>query len=150
MGVEQIFLINAGRVEKSFFSASIMTAENLRQRLIMGLEQAMDTIIPKISIHKRFKPFVEDILPTFHNGYPVKLIAHPSGEQDLGGMTLPSRSSGTLVAIGPDGGWSDFEIGLFKQQSFQTFTLGARILRVDTAVPAILSQLDLLRSQASK
>ncbi|MEN8142481.1 MAG: 16S rRNA (uracil(1498)-N(3))-methyltransferase [Thermodesulfobacteriota bacterium] len=149
MGVERIFLINAGRVEKSFFSASIMTEVNLRQRLVLGLEQAMDTVVPEISIHNRFRPFVEDLLPAMSHDYPVKIIAHPDDGRDINEVILPNQSTGVLVAIGPEGGWSDFEIDLFRDQDFQAFTLGPRILRVDTAVPAILAQLGLLRSQAS-
>ena len=125
-----------------------MAEKNLRQRLLLGLEQAMDTMLPEISTHNRFRPFVEDLLPTMNRKYPVKIIAHPDSGRDISGTTLPSRASGVLVAIGPEGGWSDFEIDLFQHQDFQAFTLGPRILRVDTAVPAILSQLDLLRSQA--
>lgn len=148
MGVDRIFLINAGRVEKSFFHASIMAEENLRQRLVLGLEQAVDTMVPEISVHNRFRPFVEDILPTLRGEYPVRIIAHPEVDQDLSQVKLPARTARVMVAIGPEGGWNDFEIDLFQHQGFQPFTLGARILRVDTAVPAILSQLDLLRSQA--
>lgn len=149
MGVERIFLINARRVEKSFFNASIMTEVNLRQRLVLGLEQAMDTVVPEISVHNRFRPFVEDLLPTLSHDYPVKIIAHPDDDREISGVSLPSRATGVLVAIGPEGGWSDFEIDLFRNQDFQAFTLGPRILRVDTAVPAILSQLDLLRAQVT-
>ncbi|MFA6465072.1 MAG: RsmE family RNA methyltransferase, partial [Desulfurivibrionaceae bacterium] len=50
-----------------------------------------------------------------------------------------------ILAIGPEGGWVDFEVQHFKEQGFMAFSLGARILRVDTAVPALLAQLSLLR-----
>lgn len=149
MGVAQIFLINAGRVEKSFFKASIMTEENLRQRLVLGLEQAMDTVLPEISVHTRFRPFVEDLLPIISRDCRTKMIAHPGNSNKINQTTLPNPSAPALIAIGPEGGWSDFEVDLFQNQGFKNFTLGPRILRVDTAVPAILAQVDLLRAQAA-
>ncbi|MEN8134012.1 MAG: 16S rRNA (uracil(1498)-N(3))-methyltransferase [Thermodesulfobacteriota bacterium] len=148
LGIEKIFLINANRVEKSFFKASLLTEDNLREYLLLGLEQAMDTRLPEISIHHRFRPFVEDYLPETVQDCPVKLVAHPGGEKELTPSLLAESASPSLIAIGPEGGWVDFEIDLFRQQGFSCFSLGPRILRVDTAVPAILSQFQLLRTLA--
>jgi 16S rRNA (uracil1498-N3)-methyltransferase len=149
LGVARIFLINANRVEKSFFNASQMAEEKLREALLLGLEQAMDTVLPEISIHQRFRPFVEDHLPEVAVSCPVRLVAHPDGEMDLAQTTFSKQTDPALVAIGPEGGWIDFEIELLRQQGFKAFSLGSRILRVDTAVPAIIAQLDLLRSLAT-
>ncbi|MFN2367157.1 MAG: 16S rRNA (uracil(1498)-N(3))-methyltransferase, partial [Desulfurivibrionaceae bacterium] len=148
MGIEKIFLINAGRVEKSFFKASLLSEENLREYLLLGLEQAVDTILPEITIHRRFRPFVEDRLPEISRDYPVRLAAHPGGAVKLAPALLPGPATPALVAIGPEGGWLDFEIERFAEQGFGSFSLGPRILRVDTAVPAILAQLQLLRTLA--
>lgn len=148
LGVDKIFLINSNRVEKSFFKASLLSEKNLRNYLLLGLEQAMDTRLPEISIHHRFRPFIEDYLPEAARNIPVKLVAHPGGDIDLTPSLLPEPVSSTLIAIGPEGGWVDFEIDLFHKQGFNCFSLGPRILRVDTAVPAILSQLELLRTLA--
>lgn len=150
LGVARIFLINANRVEKSFFGASQMEDKKLREALLLGLEQAMDTVLPEISVHQRFRPFVEDFLPEVAKGCPVKLVAHPDGEKNLDRTTFSSPASPALIAIGPEGGWVDFEIDLLRKQEFRKFSLGPRILRVDTAVPAILSQLELLRCQTAR
>jgi RsmE family RNA methyltransferase len=146
MGVARIFLVNANRVEKSFFSASQMQEEKIREAMLLGLEQAVDTVLPEISIHKRFRPFVEDLLPEMATNSPVKLVADPHGDIELEQTIFPSPVSQALVAIGPEGGWVDFEIELLRKQGFMTFSLGQRILRVDTAVPAVLAQLQLLRN----
>jgi RsmE family RNA methyltransferase len=148
LGIERIFLINANRVEKSFFKASLLSAENLREYLLLGLEQAIDTKLPEISIHQRFRPFIEDHLPDLNRECQVKLVAHPGGKSNLTPALFPEANNSALIAIGPEGGWVDFEIDLFRRQGFSCFSLGPRILRVDTAVPAILSQLQLLRTLA--
>ena len=149
MGVSRIFLINANRVEKSFFSSTLIQNNDFTEPLCLGLEQAIDTKMPEISVHPRFRPFVEDFLPELLADCPIRLLAHPKGDQSIAqaaGCLLGQRA---VLAIGPEGGWVDFEVQRFKEQGFAPFSLGTRILRVDTAVPALLAQLSLLRQLAA-
>jgi 16S rRNA (uracil1498-N3)-methyltransferase len=60
MGVKKIFLINSWRVEKSFWQSPLLEADRLSRQLVLGLEQARDTVIPEVLIRPLFKPFVED------------------------------------------------------------------------------------------
>ncbi len=148
MGIKRIHLINANRVEKSFFSASALQPEALAERLRLGLEQAVDTILPQIAIHNRFRPFVEDRLPALLGAGATGLIAHPGGGAGLAEQLAQCEPTGAvLLAIGPEGGWVDFELTMFKSQGFRQFSLGPRILRVDTAVPALIAQTELLLAQ---
>jgi RsmE family RNA methyltransferase len=147
LGVGRIFLINAKRVEKSFFHASLLKEESYREYLIQGLEQAIDTLLPKVTIHTRFKPFIEDELPKLTE-YANRLIAHPAVKQEIWQQEAPRINGKIVLAIGPEGGWLDYEMEKFREQGFSAFSLGPRILRVDTAVPAILSQISLLRSMS--
>ena len=146
LGVGHIHLIKANRVEKSFFQASLLQAEAMRDQLILGLEQAMDTRLPQVTLHTRFRPFVEDVLPTLRGQYARGLVAHPETERNLSQACQAPLSGRVLLAIGPEGGWVDFEVAKFQEQGLTPFHLGPRILRVDTVVPALLAQIDLLRS----
>jgi 16S rRNA (uracil1498-N3)-methyltransferase len=146
LGVGRIFLINANRVEKSFFGASLLKDERYRTYLIEGLEQAKVTYLPQVSIHQRFRPFVEDFVPTIAKSYSRMLVAHPAAGEALKQVTGTEISGRTLLAVGPEGGWVDFEIEKFLDQSFMPVSLGERVLRTDTAVVALLSQLMVLRS----
>ncbi len=144
LGVNHLFLINASRVEKSFFEASPIKDGDFSPYLQNGLEQAIDTIAPTVSVHQRFKPFVEDVVPGLAVGR--KLIAHPEGAKGLATFAASAKTPGSiLLAIGPEGGWVDYEITKFTEAGFQPFSLGPRILRVDTAVPAIIAQIDFLQ-----
>jgi len=146
LGVGRIFLINGNRVEKSFFSASLLKDENYRPYLVQGLEQAKDTRLPQVTIHKRFKPFIEDFIPTVAGDFDRMLVAHPDGSADIK-QTIGKRINGrTLLAVGPEGGWVDFEVEKFIEHSFVPVSLGRRVLRTDTAVVALLAQLMLLRT----
>jgi 16S rRNA (uracil1498-N3)-methyltransferase len=147
LGVGRIFLINANRVEKSFFGASLLKDEKYRTYLIEGLEQAKDTYLPQVSMHKRFRPFVEDFIPTVANTYSRMLVAHPEAKEGLKQVVGTETSGRTLLAVGPEGGWVDFEIEKFLEQSFVPVSMGTRVLRTDTAVVALLSQLMVLRGE---
>lgn len=146
MGINRLHLINAARVEKSFFKASILEEHQYRDYLYHGLEQGVDTHVPEIHIHQRFKPFVEDVLPALKRQVTHSLLAHPAATKKLPALTSIPLKGGILVAIGPEGGWLDYEVEKFREQGVQTFTMGWRILKVDTTVTTILAQLDLLRN----
>src|SRR5262249_46577846 len=62
MGVGRIIVTNAARVERDYFDAHILRPEHYRPLLIEGLQQARDTRMPIVSIHKQFKVLVEDAL----------------------------------------------------------------------------------------
>jgi 16S rRNA (uracil1498-N3)-methyltransferase len=145
MGVGQIFLLNACRVEKSFFNASLLQDGAIEEHLRHGLEQAVATRLPLVTVHPRFKPFVEDCLPAIAENYNHLLLAHPTAEDRLPQVAPPPLVGRVLLALGPEGGWIDFEIDKFREQQFRPLSMGSRILRLETAVCALLAQIDLLR-----
>lgn len=135
LGIKEIHLINTRRVEKSFWQSPVLEDEKIENELILGLEQAKDTIIPKVFIHKRFKPFVENTAPDLvKKGNAV--VAHPTDDP----ISDTKFKTGT-IAIGPEGGFIDYEIEKFKEAGFEFVSLGSRILRVETAVPVAVSKL---------
>lgn len=136
LGVGRFFVIHANRVEKSFWEASLLEEERYREQLRQGLEQAIDTRMPKVSLYRRFKPFVEDFLPTIAGDYSHRLVAHPGGTHTLQ-EGLAGEHDRILLAVGPEGGWVDYEVQKFTEAGFASCTLGERILKVDTAVVAL-------------
>ncbi len=144
MGVKRIVLVNAARVEKSYFDSPLLHPDELRAELILGLEQARDTAMPQVLVRERFRPFVEDESPVLWDA-AKRLVAHPTVEQPVERCDVGDASTRAVVAIGPEGGWVPFELAMFERLGFQPFTLGPRILRVETAAVALLSQLELVR-----
>jgi 16S rRNA (uracil1498-N3)-methyltransferase len=133
LGFGSITLINANRVEKSFWEAGLLSEESYKGHLIHGLEQAVDTRLPEVRCFTRFRPFVEDVLPGMMRDYSHCLLAHPTGIRILREV-LTGNPGRILLAVGPEGGWVDYEVERFLEQGFSVFTMGARILKVDTAV----------------
>lgn len=66
---------------------------------------------------------------------------HTNGEENVRQNSEKARA--LAVAIGPEGGFSPEEVALAVSLDWQTFTLGKRILRADTAVIAALSRAQL-------
>ena len=136
MGVKTLYLINSSRVEKSFWQSPLLAAEAIEEQLILGLEQSMDTLLPTVHLRKLFKPFVEDELPSVV-GSSTAIVAHPHTEQRC---PIDCKFATTL-AIGPEGGFIPFEVEKLVQAGFAPVHLGSRILRVENAVPALISRL---------
>lgn len=136
MGVPKVILVNSYRVEKSFWQTPFLEPAAIREQLILGLEQARDSVLPEIVIEKRFKPFVEDRLPAIVDG-TLGLVGHPG---DFPACPRAVEQPVTL-AIGPEGGWIPYEIDLLRASGMNPVQLGERILRVETAVTALLARL---------
>ena len=104
--------------------------------MLLGLEQAGDPVMPSLRLAPRFRPFVEDELDQWA-GPGRRLVAHPGPFPELPrGLDEPAT-----LAIGPEGGWTPFEVALLEQQGFGCHRFGSRILRVETALPALVGAL---------
>ena len=136
MGVKELYLVNSNRVEKSYWQSPFLSPESIEEQLILGLEQAKDTILPNIHLRKLFKPFVEDELFKIAED-SLSLVAHPTTD-----IRCPIDCDiSVTLAIGPEGGFIPYEIDLFKKHGFKSTHIGERILRVESAIPAIISRL---------
>ncbi|HVG23837.1 MAG TPA: 16S rRNA (uracil(1498)-N(3))-methyltransferase [Thermoanaerobaculia bacterium] len=132
LGIKRIHLINSWRVEKSYWKSPRLAEENLRLQSILGLEQARDTILPTITLHRLFRPFVESFQPP-----GLALVAHPSAAREC----PRDVSEEVTLAIGPEGGFIAQEVESLARAGFAPVSLGARILRVETAVAALAARL---------
>jgi 16S rRNA (uracil1498-N3)-methyltransferase len=136
MGVKRIILINSYRVEKSFWQSPVLKKENIERQLLLGLEQARDTIMADVIARPLFKPFVEDELPDIIKG-TLPLLAHPHASA-LCPRGIEGRAT---LAVGPEGGFIPYEIEKFSACGFLPVRMGERVLSVECAVPALLSRL---------
>ncbi len=136
MGVPRLVLLNSYRVEKSFWQTPFLEPAAIREQLILGLEQARDTVLPQVSIEKRFKPFVEDRLAALAAG-SLGLVAHPGDHP----ACPRAVARPVTLAIGPEGGWIPYEVEKLAEAGLAPVQLGERILRVETAVSALLARL---------
>lgn len=143
LGVKRIHLINAWRVEKSYWKSPKLSEENLLLQRVLGLEQAKDTILPAIELHRLFVPFIDSLGRREASGPAAgaaafrRLVAHPRATLDC---PRDVREPVTL-AIGPEGGFIEPELDSFARAGFTPVSLGARVLRVETAVGVLIGRL---------
>lgn len=136
LGIKKIILINSYRVEKSYWQSPWLKPEKMAPFFHAGLEQARDTLLPEVILARRFKPFVEDQLPSLCAGNQC-YIAHPAAiSTPPTNLTTPS-----IVAVGPEGGFIEYEVDMLAERGFEPIRLGERILRVETAIPTLVGRM---------
>ena len=136
LGVGRIVILNAVKVEKCYFSSQWLEPQHYRPLLVEGLMQAGLTRLPDVFVRPRFKPFVEDELDAL---FPdsLRLLAHPGSRSPA--WAAEGRRLRPLLAIGPEGGWTEYELRMLQARGFAPFSLGERVLRSDTACVALVS-----------
>ncbi|MEQ8767107.1 MAG: 16S rRNA (uracil(1498)-N(3))-methyltransferase [Planctomycetota bacterium] len=136
LGLARLVLLETWRVEKSYWQTPLLEPDAIRENLLQGLEQGGTTRLPEVLIRRRFKPFVEDELSGLAEG-SRGFVAHPESERACSrGVTGP-----ITLAIGPEGGFTDYEVGRFRDLGFEAISAGNHILRVETAVPFLVGRL---------
>jgi RsmE family RNA methyltransferase len=143
LGVDRLLLLNAARVERSYFSSPVLTPSRTARALRDGLEQARDTHAPEVHVFERFRPFVEDRLDGLL-GPTTRLLLDPAEEAFAPEVAPEVR---VALAIGPEGGWVPFERELLKAQGFAPVSFGPRALRVEAVLPYALGWLHGIRTQ---
>jgi RsmE family RNA methyltransferase len=138
VGVGRIILTNAERVERDYFGTHLLTPATFRPLLIEGLQQARDTRVPGVSIHRRFRVLIEDELDALTDD-ALRLVAHPAESTSARDAICAAPARRVLLAIGPEGGWNRFELDLLAAHGFTAIGMGTRTLRTDTACVAMLS-----------
>ena len=136
LGAARLVLLNAWKVEKAYWASPKLQADNLRQQMLLGLEQAKDTVLPELRLARLFRPFVEGELPGLV-GQGTGLIAHPGS-----GAGMPKALIAPItLAIGPEGGWIEAEVQSLLAAGMKPLDLGPRILRTETALAALVGKL---------
>jgi 16S rRNA (uracil1498-N3)-methyltransferase len=138
LGVDRIILTNAAKVERQYFDTHFLAPEVYTPLLIEGLQQAKATRLPRVSVHKRLKVLIEDDLTTL-SAVDIRLMAEPAAPAVSVVMNPVSESARVLLAVGPEGGWNEFEHRLLSAHGFVACGLGARTLRTDTACIALIA-----------
>lgn len=147
LGVGRIVLVGAKKVEKDFWGATLLKEEIYRPLVVDGLMQSGTSIPTEMISRRQFRKFLaEELDDMFPNS--LRIVAHPYEEKEsskeAGALKCSSSKSTAervLLAVGPEGGWTDDEVQLLEEKGFSRYSLGARILRTDTATVALIAQL---------
>lgn len=136
IGVNQIVLINSVRTEKSYWASPLLA--RIDEFVIEGLQQGVDTVRPKIVLAKRFKPFVQDELPSLITDKQA-VVAHPYAKQNFA-THIANHGLPSVLIVGAEGGFVPYEIELLQSVGVVATSLGERILRTESAINALLGR----------
>lgn len=145
LGFGSILLTRTWHTDKSHVQASLLALPELNARARLGLEQAQRTHRPRIEVFPLFRPFVEDRLDALCPG-DNRIVAHPGAERDIDAMPGMAEAPMTL-ALGPERGFTPFELELLSGQGFLALRAGPNPLRVETALAWVYGKLTLLRAR---
>ncbi len=146
MGVARLELVNAWRVQKSYFQSPALAPEAVEAALRLGAEQGATTWVPRWGLHRRLMAYLDAALAD-RPAVGTQLLAHPGAPRTLEqGWPPGARAAGIVrVAVGPEGGWIGREVDTFARRGFLPVRLGEPVLDVAPAVAVLLGQLALLR-----
>lgn len=136
LGATRLVLLNAWKVEKAYWASPKTKPDSLREQMLLGLEQAKDTVLPELRLARLFRPFVEGDLPALLDG-GTGLLAHPGS----GGSRPEVLAAPVTLAIGPEGGWIEAEVRSLLEAGLNPLDLGPRVLRTETALAALVGKL---------
>ncbi|HEX5053948.1 MAG TPA: RsmE family RNA methyltransferase [Planctomycetota bacterium] len=147
LGYARIVLFRSWRVEKSHLQSTAMRDAAWREQMLLGLEQAGRTQLPRVQFFPLFKPMIEDALPGLGLP-PQRFVAHPGATATTSELDLCGAAPFAL-GVGPDGGFLPYEVHAFAARGFLPVRCGEHTLRTETALAVLTGQLDLLRRRAA-
>lgn len=143
LGVAQIVPLAAERSGKGLLAAAAKRAQRWQKILLEASQQSRRLRIPKLgelanpaqafsaaaTVHRLMlserpdAPSLRALLSSKHDSHPTSPVT-------------------AILAIGPEGGWTDDELASAHSSGFQDASLGSLILRTETAVISALSILN--------
>ena len=139
LGVATIVPLAAARSEKGLLAAVPKRAERWKKILLEASQQSRRLRIPTLA--PLTKP--ETAFSSHSASLKILLSEQPGAPSLRSILEGPNGASTTAVlAIGPEGGWTDSEFDAAQRAAFQEASLGQLILRTETAVIAALASLN--------
>jgi 16S rRNA (uracil1498-N3)-methyltransferase len=137
LGVSTIVPLAAERSEKALLAAAAKRAERWKKILLEASQQSRRVRVPLLA--ELIKP--ESAFTSGKEGLRV-MLSERATALPLPKVVQGQRSEKAILAIGPEGGWTDSEFATGKSSGFLEASLGRFILRTETAVVAALASLN--------
>ena len=135
-GVKDIHVIESWKVEKGYWNSPLLNENELAELVNLALEQSGEAGTPKITFHRRFKAFAEDVLPGLIAGKKA-LLGAPGATQSCP-INLHEK---VCLILGPEGGFTEYEVNLLTLQGATPVSMGRRILRSEVALAALIGRI---------
>src|SRR3954447_8253701 len=133
LGVARIIPLIARRTDKHLVTAATKRVERWRRIAHEASQQSRRSQVPEIAEPAKLKE-----IASLSPGIRI-LLDETEREQTLRSVLETNRPSAVTLAIGPEGGWSDDELETFRNSEWISASVGANILRAETAVVSALA-----------
>jgi 16S rRNA (uracil1498-N3)-methyltransferase len=137
LGVSTIVPLAAARSEKALLAAAGKRAERWKKLLVEASQQSRRVRVPVLApLARAEQAFVGQL-----GGAKVMLSERPEASP-LRDVLPREKTTQAVLAIGPEGGWTEEEFSAAAASRFREASLGKLILRTETAVLAALASLN--------
>ena len=139
LGVRTVVPLAAARSEKALLAAAGKRAERWRKILAEASQQSRRVRVPELQA-------VSQATQAFAAQNPSAAKITLSERPDASALRQILQAEPThqqaVLAIGPEGGWTDAELTAAQAAGFREASLGKLILRTETAVVAALASIN--------
>jgi 16S rRNA (uracil1498-N3)-methyltransferase len=133
LGVSQIVPVIARRTDSHLATASAKRVERWQRIARQAAEQSRRATPPEIAAPVKFAEVLNIAVA-------LRIVLAESEEQTLlRDVVKLDADDGIVLAIGPEGGWTDGELQSFRQAGWISASLGRTILRAETAAMAAVA-----------
>jgi len=134
LGVSRIIPVIAHRTDTHLASAAGKRVERWRRIAVQASEQSRRVAVPEITQPTKLR----DAIKTPDS---LKIVLSEAEQQITLREVFDSRHgcSEVVLAIGPEGGWTQDELDLFQKEGWISVSLGPTILRAETATIAAIA-----------
>lgn len=136
IGVAEMHFVATDRGDPAYARSTLWSDGEWERHLVAGAEQAFCTHLPAVT-HGRQLAEVIAALPAAASRLACDNYEAPA----FLSQAAPPAGTPCVLAFGAERGWSASERTLLRESSFTFVHLGARVLRVETAVIAALAVL---------
>jgi 16S rRNA (uracil1498-N3)-methyltransferase len=137
LGVSTIVPLAAERSEKALLAAAAKRADRWKKILLEASQQSRRVRVPLLDGLAR----PDSAFAFRKDGLRVMLSERATGSP-LRRVLQGHSATKAILAIGPEGGWTDAEIAVAQSCGFVEASLGRLILRTETAVVTALASLN--------
>jgi len=118
------------RTQRSVVEPRDTKLDRYRQKVVEASKQCGRNVLMEIAPLIDWSKFCAGGLPE------RRLLAHPGGDRSLSDLT---KREDVVIALGPEGGFTDDEVEQGMTHGWERVSLGSRILRIETAGIALAS-----------
>ena len=139
LGVSCIHFVATERADPNYAESVLWTTGEWRRRVLAGASQACDTRLPEITWNHTLASALT-ALPASPAGLRLALDNYEAATPLVSALSgFNPQSSPSLLALGPERGWGPADRAALRAAGFTLCSLGARVLRLETAVTSALS-----------